>query len=80
MTLAELRLKLEGMVKEERILRRTIAHVSEILKHFQHDFYELAQLIQVIVQSHLSCIFRSKMSSILVRIQHKHILYKHILT
>ncbi|CAK9865196.1 unnamed protein product [Sphagnum jensenii] len=46
LTLAELRLKLEGMVKEERILRRTIAHVSEILKHFQHDFYELAQLIQ----------------------------------
>ncbi len=47
LNLAELRLKLEGMIKEERILRRTIAHVSEILKHFQHDFYELAQLIQV---------------------------------
>jgi hypothetical protein len=53
LTLAELRLKLEGMIKEERILRRTIAHVSEILKHFQHDFYELAQLIQVKTPSKL---------------------------
>lgn len=43
----EMKLLVAGAKKEGIKLRQTIAHISAMLMHFQHDFYNLSQNLEV---------------------------------
>ncbi|OAE23436.1 hypothetical protein AXG93_961s1350 [Marchantia polymorpha subsp. ruderalis] len=45
LAISQLKLKLQGVQNEEDALRRANVLCTTTLKHFQHDYYELAQLI-----------------------------------
>lgn len=47
LAISQLKLKLQGVQNEEDALRRANVLCTTTLKHFQHDYYELAQLITV---------------------------------
>ena len=46
--IAEMKLKVDGLRIEEANMRTKLASSSQLIKSFNHDFYQLTQLIQVI--------------------------------
>ncbi|KAL2630593.1 hypothetical protein R1flu_015279 [Riccia fluitans] len=45
LAISQLKLKLQGVMNEQELLKRANVQCSTTLRHFQHDYYELAQLI-----------------------------------